>query len=151
MRPPKISALSGNEKFEALFQFASLGILIVNNSGEIILANNFLLNQFGYTDISELLGKKIEVLIPNRFHHHHTGYREDYITHPQARPMGVGIDLFAVKKSGVEFPVEVSLSNYKSQDVNFVIAFVNDISRRKEIENAVFRPAKRTGGDQFKN
>ena len=136
---PKINLLNEKEKFEALFQYASLGILIVNNAGEIILANNFLLDQFGYADVAELLGKKIEVLIPSRFHPHHTGYRENYIAHPQARPMGLGMDLFGVKKSGLEFPVEVSLSNYKSQDVSFVIAFVNDISRRKEIESAVLR------------
>jgi PAS domain S-box-containing protein len=136
---PKINLLNEKEKFEALFQYASLGILIVNNGGEIILANNFLLNQFGYADVSELLGRKIEALIPSRFHSHHTGYRENYTAHPQARPMGVGLDLFGVKKSGTEFPVEVSLSNYKSQDVSFVIAFINDISRRKEIENAVLR------------
>jgi len=142
MPPTKITVLNENEKFEALFQFASLGIIIVNNEGEIILANNFSLKQFGYADINELIGKKIEVLIPTRFHGHHTGYREGYTAHPKARPMGVGIDLFAVKKSGVEFPVEVSLSNYKNQDVNFVIAFINDISRRKEIESAVFRQQK---------
>lgn len=136
---PKIDLLNEKEKFEALFQHASLGILIVNTAGEIILANNFLLSQFGYADVSELLGRKIEVLIPSRFHNHHSGYRENYTAHPQARPMGVGMDLFAVKKSGIEFPVEVSLSNYKSQDVNFVIAFINDISRRKEIESAVLR------------
>ena len=142
MPSTNITVLNENEKFEALFQFASLGIIIVNNEGEIILANNFLLKQFGYTDVNELTGKKIEVLIPYRFHGHHVGYREGYTAHPKARPMGVGIDLFAVKKSGVEFPVEVSLSNYKNQEVNFVIAFINDISRRKEIESAVFRQQK---------
>ena len=135
----KLNLLDEKEKFEALFQHASLGILIVNNAGEIILANNFLLNQFAYADVSELLGSKIEVLIPSRFHPHHTGYRENYIAHPQARPMGLGMDLFGIKKTGTEFPVEVSLSNYKSRDVSFVIAFINDISRRKEIESAVLR------------
>lgn len=139
MVEPKINLLNEEEKFDALFQHASLGILIINNTGEIILANNFLLNQFDYQDVSELLGKRIETLIPSRFHHRHSGYRENYIAHPQARPMGVGMDLFAVKKSGVEFPVEVSLSNYKSENASFVIAFINDISRRKEIENAVLR------------
>ena len=139
MNNSTINLLNEKEKFEALFQHASLGILIVNNAGEIILVNNFLLNQFGYEDALELIGKKIEALIPPRFHNHHTSYRENYTSHPQARPMGLGMDLFAVKKSGVEFPVEVSLSNYKSHEVNFVIAFINDISRRKNIESAVLR------------
>ena len=104
MIEPQISLLNEKEKFEALFQHASLGILIVNSVGEIILVNNFLLKQFGYSDSAELLGKKIEVLVPGRFHPQHSGYREKYTAHPQARPMGLGMDLFAVKKSGAEFP-----------------------------------------------
>ena len=138
----QIKLLNEKEKFEALFQFASLGILIINQEGEIILANNFLLNQFDYKDVDDILGKKVEVLIPKSFNHNHVGYRTNYTAHPQQRPMGLGIDLFAVKKSGSEFPVEVSLSNYKNEEANFTIAFVNDISRRKEIEKAVLLQQK---------
>ncbi len=134
--------LNEKDKFDALFQHASLGILIVDQQGDIILANNFLLKQFGYDQANELFGKKIEVLIPPRFHHHHTGYRENYTHHPQNRPMGLGMDLFGVKKSGEEFSVEVSLSNYRSNDSNYVIAFVNDITKRKQIENAVLQQQK---------
>ncbi|MBL0357000.1 MAG: PAS domain S-box protein [Chitinophagaceae bacterium] len=138
----QIELLNEKEKFEALFQYASLGILIVNQKGDIVLANNFLLNQFGYTDIKDIAGQKLEILIPARFHHNHVGYRDNYAAHPNKRPMGLGIDLFGVKKFGEEFPVEVSLSNYKSGDANFIIAFINDITRRKEIENAVLRQQK---------
>jgi PAS domain S-box-containing protein len=134
--------LNEKEKFDALFQHASLGILIVNDHGDIILANNFLLKQFGYTDVNELIGQKIEALIPARFRHHHVGYRDSYIAHPQKRPMGLGMDLSAVKKSGEEFNVEVSLSNYRSNDASFVIAFVNDITKRKQIESAVLEQQK---------
>jgi PAS domain S-box-containing protein len=134
--------LNEKEKFEALFQHASLGILIVNQKGEIILSNNFLLKQFGYTEAEELVGKKIEVLIPGRFHHHHVGYRDNYIAHPQNRPMGLGMDLSGKKKSGEEFNVEVSLSTYKSNESSFVIAFVNDITKRKQVENAVLEHRK---------
>jgi len=138
----QIKLLNEEERFDALFQYASLGILIVNQVGEIVLANNFLLSQFGYSDLGEITGKKMELLIPARFHQHHVGYRTNYTAHPQKRPMGLGIDLFAVKKSGEEFPVEVSLSNYRNEEANFVIAFVNDISRRKEIEKAVILQQK---------
>jgi PAS domain S-box-containing protein len=134
--------LDEKEKFEALFQHASLGILIVDGQGTIILANNFLVKQFGYGEAAELIGKKIEVLIPPRFHHHHTGYRENYTHHPQNRPMGLGMDLFGIKKSGEEFSVEVSLSNYRGNETNFAIAFVNDITKRKQIENAVLQQQK---------
>lgn len=128
--------LTEKEKFEALFQYASLGILVVNQVGEIILANNFLLAQFNYKSGEELLGKKIEVLIPSRYHHNHVDRRQEYIAHSEKRPMGLGMDLFGVKKDGTEFPLEVSLSNYKTDQGNFTIAFVSDISKRKEIERA---------------
>lgn len=127
------------EKFEALFQYASMGILVANKTGEILLVNNFLLTQFGYDDPGELVGKKIEQLIPNRYHGHHAKYRDKYNKHPEPRPMGVGKDLFATKKDGTEFAVEISLSNYVMDGESYTIAFVSDISKRKEYENAVIQ------------
>lgn len=126
-------------KFEALFQYASIGILVVNKQGEIILANSFLLTQFGYTSASELTGKKMEVLIPNRFHSEHVHDRNGYMENPSRRPMGIGMDLYAARKDGTEFPVEVSLNNYEAGGEFFVIAFVNDTTKRKEIENATLQ------------
>ena len=126
-------------KYEALFEYASLGILVVNQKAEIILANTFLLSQFGYNDSNELIGKKMELLIPQRFHSAHVHDRNEYIANPQRRPMGLGMDLYAVKKDGSEFPVEVSLNNYEAGGESFVIAFVNDITKRKEIENATLQ------------
>ena len=125
------------EKFEALFQFASMGILVANAKAEIILLNNFLLSQFGYQNQDELIGKKIETLIPNRYHPKHVHHRDQYIENPRPRPMGLGKDLFAVKKDGSEFPVEISLSNYVMGEESFTIAFVSDITKRKEFENAI--------------
>lgn len=127
------------EKFEALFQYASMGILVASSTGEIILANNFLLSQFGYTVPEELIGKKVEELIPQRYHPNHTSHREHYSKKPERRPMGIGRDLFALKKDGTEFPVEISLSHYTTDDGNFAIAFIIDITKRKEIENAVIQ------------
>ncbi len=125
------------EKFEALFQFASMGILVANAKAEILLLNNFLLSQFGYQNQDELIGKKIETLIPNRYHSKHVHQRDHYIKDPHPRPMGLGKDLFAVKKDGTEFPVEVSLSSYTMTEEIFTIAFVSDITKRKEFENAI--------------
>ena len=127
------------EKFEALFQFASMGILVANANAEIILVNNFLLTQFGFDKPDELIGKKIEQLIPSRYHHNHVHYRDQYIENPRPRPMGLGKDLFAVKKDGIEFPVEISLSNYTLGNESFTIAFVSDITKRKESENAILQ------------
>ncbi len=127
------------EKFEALFQHASMGILVANNTAEILLVNNFLLSQFGYEKPAELTGKKIETLIPFRFHSKHVTQRDHYIKDPKPRPMGLGKDLFAVKKDGSEFPVEISLSNYTTHEGSFTIAFVIDITKRKETDNEILR------------
>jgi PAS domain S-box len=132
----------GNQQFEALFQNASLGILVINKTGDIVLVNNFLLGLFGYDNSNELIGKKVEVLIPARFHHHHVKDRDRYSHKPERRPMGVGRDLFGTKKDGKEFPVEISLSSYNTEEGFFVIGFVSDITRRKEIEQAVFDQQK---------
>ena len=126
-----------SERFQALFQYASMGILVADSKGTILLANNFLLKQFGYYDPLEIKGKKIEVLIPNRYHHKHVGHRAEYDANPRPRSMGLGLDLYGLQKDGTEIPVEISLSNFISNNEHFTIAFISDISKRKEIENSV--------------
>ena len=123
--------------FETLFNQASIGIVVVNELAEIILCNNFSLSQFGYNDMEELTGKKIETLIPGRFHHKHEGHRDEYLSHPKSRPMGIGLDLFAMKKDGSEFPVEISLGKYEVAGKKFVVAFVIDITQRKKAEESI--------------
>ena len=139
MPTPELQLAIEKIKFEALFQYASLGILVINQKGEIILANAFLLSQFGYDTAGEIIGKKIECLIPARFHHAHVHDRNGYIANPKKRPMGLGMDLYASRKDGSEFPVEVSLSNYEAGEESFAIGFVSDITRRKEIENSALQ------------
>lgn len=127
------------DRFEALFQYASMGIVVAGKGGDILLVNNFLITQFGYSSASELVGQKIEKLIPSRYHGKHTHYRDNYNHNPHPRPMGIGKDLFAVKKDGTEFPVEVSLSNYTMDNESYTIGFINDISIRKGFETEVQR------------
>jgi len=122
--------------FEALFNYATIGIITVDAEAKIILANPYARFQFGYEG-EELIGQPIEVLIPGRFAHGHERKRDGYIRKPQSRPMGVGLDLFAKRKDGSEFPVEISLSNYKINDHAYVIAFIIDISIRKENERNI--------------
>lgn len=124
--------------FEALFSSASMGIIVVDERGVIALANPFLLKQFGYTS-DEIIGQRIEKLIPMRFHTRHTQHVSNYNEHPKSRPMGQGMDLFAARKDGSEFPVEVSLGNYHTEQGNFTIAFLSDISKRKEAEQALIQ------------
>ncbi|HVI43838.1 MAG TPA: PAS domain-containing sensor histidine kinase [Chitinophaga sp.] len=124
------------QRFGALFDYASIGILVTNQRGEIIMINDFALTQFGYTR-EELLGKKVEILIPQRVHPRHEKHRQRYNQHPQSRPMGIGLDLFGVGKDGTEFPVEISLSHYSNEEGNFVIAYVNNITERKKAEESI--------------
>jgi PAS domain S-box-containing protein len=123
---------------EALFNYASMSIIVADSKGKILLANPFAQKQFGYLG-EELIGRKVELLIPGRFHKKHVGHREKYVTHPQDRPMGVGLDLFALRKDGTEFPVEVSLGHYSNHDQQYIIAFISDTTLRKEDENEIRR------------
>lgn len=130
---------SNKYEFEALFNNAAIGIIIVDSVGTIVLANQFALQQFGYRD-EEIIGQKIEKLIPQRFKAKHETHRDTYHNHnPHSRPMGTGLDLYAAKKDGTEFPVEVSLSTYTTPEGRFTIAFVSDITIRKESQDALVK------------
>ena len=126
------------QQFQALFNYASIGILLTDTDGNIILVNDFALTQFGY-QFKEIADKKIEILIPTRFHSNHIRYRESYNEHPKSRHMGIGRDLHAIKKDGTEFPVEVSLSHYKNSEGSFVIAFVTDITERVNARKEIIK------------
>jgi PAS domain S-box-containing protein len=127
---------SHNIDFDVLFNYATMGIIIADGKGVILMANPFILKEFGYTK-SEIIGQKVEKLIPHRFQSQHEHHREVYSVNPRNRPMGVGQDLFAVRKDGSEVPVEVSLGTYKTEEGPFAIAFVSFISGRKDAENAL--------------
>jgi PAS domain S-box-containing protein len=105
-------SLNNDIRFEALFNSASLGIIVVNSKGIIVLANNFANQLFGYST-KTMESEILEKLIPQRYHHKHVGHREGYASNPNARGMGIGMTLSAIKNDGSEFPVEVSLGHFK--------------------------------------
>ncbi|MGF6844997.1 PAS domain S-box-containing protein [Chitinophaga sp. W3I9] len=121
---------SHNIDFDVLFNYATMGIIIADGGGCILMANPFILKEFGYLN-AEIVGQKVEKLIPHRFRSHHEQHREVYSVNPRSRPMGAGRDLFAVRKDGSEVPVEVSLGTYKTEDGQFAIAFVRFYFRQK--------------------
>ena len=125
---------SDQQQVTALFEHATEGVILTNQKGEIILINPAALRLFCYAK-EELLGKTVEILLPMRFSHGHEKYREGFYKAPSNRTMGHGRDLFAKTKTGQEFPVEVSLSYYKQKDEYYVIAFIVDITQRKEAEH----------------
>ena len=125
----------------SLFENATEGIILTNGSGKIILLNPAAEQMLGYHSF-ELVGSRIETLIPDRLKEKHSGLRNEFYHHPQNRSMGTGRDLFARKKDGSEFPVEVSLSHYRQQNETFVIAFLIDITFRKKAEENMIRQQK---------
>lgn len=93
--------------YKTLFDSATEGLVLVNESGEILFTNNSLTEMFEYEE-SGLIGQKIEILIPSSYQKNHVRKREGYTKAPEKRQMGAGMNLMGVKKGGVEFPVEIS-------------------------------------------
>jgi PAS domain S-box-containing protein len=117
----------------SLFEYATEGIILTNDKGNIVLVNPAAQRIFGYEAV-ELIGHPIEMLIPERYKPQHKGLREGFYHHPQNRVMGQNRDLNARRKDGSDMPVEVSLSFYSRDEELFVIAFVVDITLRKDAE-----------------
>ncbi|HVF80543.1 MAG TPA: PAS domain S-box protein, partial [Flavisolibacter sp.] len=120
----------------SLFENATEGIVLADQSGAIILVNPSACQMFGY-DAEELIGEKVEVFLPGRFRAGHVQMRNGFYRHPQDRQMGHGRDLYGQHKSGNNFPVEVSLSSYRQNSHQYVIAFIVDITHRKQIEKSM--------------
>lgn len=127
-----------NDSFHALFNYASIGIVITNAAGEILLANKYINKQFGYDD-GALINQRVEILIPPRYSKKHIKHRDEYNANPHSRPMGLGMELWGIRKDGTEFPVEVSLGHYHIGSEHYSLAFINDISQRKETEQAIIQ------------
>lgn len=122
-------------KFMGFLESAPDAMVISNTEGKITMVNAQTETIFGY-EREEILGKEVEILIPQRFHHRHVHHRENYINQPKVRAMGHGMELYGRRKDGTEFPVEVSLSPMHLIDDNelVVMSAIRDITRQKETE-----------------
>ena len=125
----------------SLFENANEGFVASGPSGNIVLVNPSACKMFGYTP-EEIIGKKIELLVPPEYRHGHEKLRAGFDQHPQNRVMGHGRDLHGIKKGGEMFPVEVSLSTYVHNNDRYVTAFIVDISHRKKIEENMMQQQK---------
>lgn len=129
--------LSNNEKaYEAIFEACEEGIIAVDRSGLIKIANKSALELFGYT-LDKLQDQPIEVLIPKKHTEKHKEHRANYDSDPHPRKMGVGRDLLGLKSNGEEFPVEISLNQATINGIVHTVVFIIDISERKKIEAAL--------------
>lgn len=122
----------------ALLDSAAQGILAADSSGKIIWANAMSAEMFCYTQ-SEITSLAIEDLLPGALREKHRLHRSSYFSNPKKRPMGIGVDLTGRRKSGEEFPIEVSLSHLNTKGGSLGVAFVSDISQRKRSEQLLER------------
>ena len=118
------------QRLRAAVEAAPSGLLMIDGDGKIVLVNREVERLFGYTR-DELLGKSIEVLVPDRFRRRHPGFRAVFADDPQTRPMGVGRDLFGLHKDGTEVPVEIALNPIETEEGPFTLSSIVDISARK--------------------
>ncbi len=120
-------------RFRALLEAAPDGVVVANRNGEILLINAQTERLFGYAR-TELVGRSVDLLVPERFVDQHMGLRSRYTSDPRTRAMGGGLELSGRRKDGTEFPVEISLSPLEGHGEMMVTAVIRDISWRKQAE-----------------
>lgn len=124
------------ERFRKLLEATPDAMIIVNEAGLIVLANAQAAALFGYSQ-EALVGQSVEILVPTRFHGKHVQHRASYSAEPLVRPMGIGLDLYAVCRDGSEFPAEISLSPLQTDEGILTLAAIRDITDRRQAEMAL--------------
>jgi len=121
------------ERFRLAVEASPNGIVLVNAQGQIVLLNACVEKLFGYQR-EELIGQAVELLVPERFRRDHLAYRASFHAAPAARAMGAGRELFARRKDGTEFPVEIGISPIQSPEGTLVLSVIVDITERRQAE-----------------
>jgi PAS domain S-box-containing protein len=132
-----------DERARALLESAPQGIIATNESGEIVQVNDAVLEIFGYSR-EELLSQSVDILLPEAFRSGHAAQRKSYVADPQVRPMGAGRELFGLRRDGSSVPLEIGLSFVATESGTIALAFITDISQRKQAEEAERQWAEET-------
>jgi PAS domain S-box-containing protein len=125
-------------RLRSLFEFSPDAILVIDEKGKITEANAQVDSFFGYSR-AELIGKTVELLIPEKFRQEHPGHRKEYSAQPRVRAMGAGLELYARRKDGTEFPVDIMLGPIAGPKGAFVLAVIRDLTQKKRDEEALRR------------
>lgn len=124
------------ERFRSMVEAAQTGMVMVDQTGAMVMVNKLVEQQFGYPR-EELLGRKIEMLVPERYRTQHGGQRSRFSHAPIARAMGAGLDLCGLRRDGTEFPVEIGLNPIQTAEGVQVLASIVDITERRQSERAI--------------
>ena len=130
---PAAGHLRGEESFRRVVEWAPNAMIMVDSRGCIVLVNAEAERVFGYPR-AELVGRSVDLLVPQQSAAHHAGFREGFFANPAPRPMGTGRDLFARRADGGEFPVEIGLNPLETEQGLMVLASVVDITERKRAQ-----------------
>ncbi|MGX2039278.1 sensor histidine kinase [Methylocaldum sp. MU1018] len=122
--------------FRMMTENTPYALVLVDQLGNIVLVNAYLERLFDYSR-EELLGRSIDIFIPERFRVGHEAYRQSYHKHPEQKPMGMGRDLYCLRKNGEEIPVEIALSPMRIDGDLYTLAAIADISQRKHAEEVL--------------
>lgn len=121
------------ERFRRVVEYAPSAMVMIDQNGRIVLINEQTERLFGYARAA-LMGKSVEILVPERLRGEHVHFRDAFFGNPQARPMGAGRDLFACRSDGTEFPVEIGLNPIETDEGSMVLASIVDITERRRAQ-----------------
>jgi len=126
------------ERINTALEINTTAALVINEDGRIIAINSLALEAFGY-EKSEIIGEHVERLVPERYRGNHVHHRKGYFNSPHPKEMGAGRDLSGLRKDGIEFPVEIGLKAFETDDGVVAMATIIDITERRRLEALIKR------------